>query len=435
MKKKLSVIIIILFSYLSFGQVGINTQNPQGIFNVDGSKNNALTGLPTTIQQKDDFTVLSDGRVGIGTTQPNSYSMLDIISDNKGIAIPRVELNTSTQDLNSDGDNDVSNQPKGLLVYNPDNIINGLPQGFYFWNGAEWRNVDNSTAVEPSITNILCSTATLSPSSYYAGVSYSGNMKISYTGGNGGSYQAGSSVIINGLTFTLRSGKLEYGSGELVFSVSGIPTVSSPIATNIPINTALVPFLTSAQTCTATIGDTEGADIKVAATMGPLFATTDPSAGFHRYITSPDGKFSVRVVINSGGYFANADLQVRSNIGAPTIMWNANVQYAGGGYMLFANNSITFPSQGVWYGNGGGAGNILGSLIDNAWGDPDVYYVSPEWRRYSWTNTDPADKTMYILTFMMGAPTPNDVANAVNCPSGTCTKTKAFLRLEQIKAQ
>lgn len=62
--KKNHIILLIMFtlSINAFSQVGINTKNPQGIFNIDGGKNNVETGIPSTTQQLDDFVVTSDGK-------------------------------------------------------------------------------------------------------------------------------------------------------------------------------------------------------------------------------------------------------------------------------------------------------------------------------------------------------------------------------------
>lgn len=151
-------------------------------------------------------------------------------------------------------------------------------------------------------------------------------------------------------------------------------------------------------------------------------------------MTSPDGKYSVRAVINQGGAFSETDLQIRSNVGTPTIMANLNTQYVNGA-ITYGNNGTTFPVVGKWYGNGGGSGTTFYEGITQAWGDPDVYFVSPEYRRYTWTSTDSNDKTMYIMTFMMGAPSPALIANATNCPNGVCTSTKVYLKIEQIVAE
>ena len=52
-------------------------------------------------------------QVGIGTNSPNQESILDIVSTTKGVLIPRVNLTSTTLDLDSTGGN-----PKGLLVFN-----------------------------------------------------------------------------------------------------------------------------------------------------------------------------------------------------------------------------------------------------------------------------------------------------------------------------
>lgn len=61
-----------LISSLVYSQVGITTPNPQGIFHVDGAKDNPATGTPTVAQQQNDFTVTPTGSVGIGLTAPSN---------------------------------------------------------------------------------------------------------------------------------------------------------------------------------------------------------------------------------------------------------------------------------------------------------------------------------------------------------------------------
>lgn len=77
----------LLIGGMTFAQVGINTANPQGMFNIDAAKNNATTGTPTSTQTTDDFTILADGKVGIGTTVPSS--LLDI---NGGVTFREIEV-------------------------------------------------------------------------------------------------------------------------------------------------------------------------------------------------------------------------------------------------------------------------------------------------------------------------------------------------------
>ncbi|MDH2208544.1 MULTISPECIES: hypothetical protein [Empedobacter] len=372
-------------------------------------------------------------QVGIGTNQPDASAALDVTATNKGILVPRVTLTSNTLQLSS------AANATGLLVYN----IGGtgaLAGGYYFWNGSEWRTIDNTTSAVPTIGSIQCTSASLTPSTYIAGTPYTGNLKINYTNGNGATYQTGASKTVNGLTFKLRAGKLEYGNGELVFSVSGTPTVSSPVATTIPIDNTIIPFLDSSMTCSATVGEVENADISQSASIGPLYLNVGEKLGgldvYHRFVTSPDGKFSVRVKIEKGYSFGSADINIRSNVGTPTIMWNNSTQYVTSGNIVYGDNATTFSAQGLWSGNGGGSGSTFSGGFNSAWSDPDVYYGSPEYRRYTWTTTDSSDRTTYIFTFMLGAPSPNNLANDTNCPlpAGICTSTKAFLKIEQIKA-
>ena len=63
---------LILLSGTAFSQVGINTKNPQGVFNIDGGKDNPETGnAHTAEQQLNDLTVLDNGNMGLGTINPS----------------------------------------------------------------------------------------------------------------------------------------------------------------------------------------------------------------------------------------------------------------------------------------------------------------------------------------------------------------------------
>lgn len=239
--KKLILCIIVCISTAIYSQVGINTLNPQGTFHVDGGKDNPSTGIPSMMQQTNDFIVTPTGRVGIGTTEPSLSSVLDITAIDKGVLIPRIALTSPTDQVT------IPSPATGLLVYNTG--VGALAyKGFVFWNGTEWRSINNTTTINPSITGLNCSGAASSPQIFTSGVPYSGTLAVPYSNGNGGSYQGGSTFTQNGLTFTLNPGTLNIGNGSIIYSVAGTPNFSSPSTVSVPIS-----FL--GYNCNAVIGN------------------------------------------------------------------------------------------------------------------------------------------------------------------------------------
>ena len=115
MKSKFYTIFALAIGTLSFAQVGINTQNPQGVFNIDGGKNNAVTGVPTAAQLADDFIVTTSGSAGIGAI-PDASAILELnvsqlaSGSQKGFLGPRVAL-TAYNDAST-----IPNPALGLLV-------------------------------------------------------------------------------------------------------------------------------------------------------------------------------------------------------------------------------------------------------------------------------------------------------------------------------
>jgi hypothetical protein len=76
-------------------------------------------------------------QVGIGTTTPNSSSVLDISSTDKGMLIPRVTL------LETNNTNPISNPADGLMVYNTADT-NDVTIGFYYWKTDKWLKLQSN---------------------------------------------------------------------------------------------------------------------------------------------------------------------------------------------------------------------------------------------------------------------------------------------------
>jgi hypothetical protein len=334
-------------------------------------------------------------QVGIGTETPDPAAILDVVSVDKGVLIPRVSLQSITFDL--DGQ---PGQPSGLLVYNTGG---NLAEGFYFWNGSEWENLESSSVVAPSIATLECNNALLEPPTFTAGSPYIGIMKVPYTGGNGGKYPGGTAWITSTskdnptLRASLKAGRLEQGRGYLVYDVVGVPNASSPAGANFPISFGSL-------SCEVKVGYTESATMTSSYSVGPLIPPTD-GIGYQRAVTSFDGKFSVRFFVPRGGSYKDGQLQIRHNTkGGVVIMWNGFTTRQPP--VSMAGNQFTLPAANVW--------------SSGSWGAAELTVA--EQRSYIWMTTDVQEKTVYHLTLMAGS---SD--NSLN-------RNIIYMKIEQIQA-
>jgi hypothetical protein len=80
------------------------------------------------------ITYAQTGSVGIGTSIPNESAILDLVSSNKGMMMPKVSLNPS----NASDYSFMATQPTtSLLVYNTNTAFPG-GTGIYYWDGVKW---------------------------------------------------------------------------------------------------------------------------------------------------------------------------------------------------------------------------------------------------------------------------------------------------------
>ena len=93
---------------------------------------------------------------GIGTNTPNEHSVLELVSNNKGLLLPRLSLTSSGTFLNGSA----TASDNSLLVYNTSTVTNtGLSgPGFYYWAGGatgNWNLIGSggAAAVAATVTN------------------------------------------------------------------------------------------------------------------------------------------------------------------------------------------------------------------------------------------------------------------------------------------
>ncbi|MFC7348171.1 hypothetical protein ACFQO9_15745 [Chryseobacterium zhengzhouense] len=83
------------------------------------------------------------GSVGIGTDSPDASAVLDLLSSNKGIMIPKVSLNPANV---SDFSFMASSPTESLLIYNTNAAFPG-GKGIYYWDGVRWSYYFNSANI------------------------------------------------------------------------------------------------------------------------------------------------------------------------------------------------------------------------------------------------------------------------------------------------
>ncbi|QBA19687.1 hypothetical protein EU348_00300 [Chryseobacterium indologenes] len=96
-------------------------------------------------------------QVGIGLNNPDTNTILDVYSTNKGLLIPRVQL-LGTDDITTISVTSSTNSPEqGTLVYNllnsgtsPNNVFQDT---FYIWTGTQWESIGETADVHTEINN------------------------------------------------------------------------------------------------------------------------------------------------------------------------------------------------------------------------------------------------------------------------------------------
>jgi hypothetical protein len=165
---------------------------------------------------------------------PDTSALLDVQSTSRGMLLPR--MTTAQRDA-------IQNPANGLAIYNLDtDCIDFFDQSFW------------SCACAGKITSLNCTP--VSSVSLFNGFSVNTTLSLTYTGGNGGAYQAFTvnSTGVSGLTLTYNAGMFRYGSGELVFTLSGTPTSTgtASFALNLAGQSCVMSLPVTTFSCTST---------------------------------------------------------------------------------------------------------------------------------------------------------------------------------------
>jgi hypothetical protein len=159
---------------------------------------------------------LSQVAVNNTGASPDGSAMLDVNSESKGILIPRVTLNSVTDNLTP-----VNIPANGLLVFNQGGNV---AQGFYFWSGQKWSNLTSIETVENIVNGSNESSAFGEVYEYNTIGAYS-SISIP-SAGSYGSWTTGSQGDINGIS---------YSTSGFIIESPGMYSVSFTATTQVPV--------------------------------------------------------------------------------------------------------------------------------------------------------------------------------------------------------
>ncbi|WP_010254629.1 hypothetical protein [Myroides injenensis] len=105
------------------------------------------------------FSLAQEGKptlpgVGIGTKTPSKSAQLEISADDKGILIPRLDLEGETTFFKAGGGDKTYNI--GMLVYHKNSKNTDLVEGFYSWTGTKWDRITSQS----ELTKVILETKT-----------------------------------------------------------------------------------------------------------------------------------------------------------------------------------------------------------------------------------------------------------------------------------
>ncbi len=74
-------------------------------------------------------------QVGIGTNNPDPSAQLHVMAEHRGVLIPNVKLNTTTDNVSP-----IAAPAESLLVFNTATVADVTP-GYYYWLKGKWNRM------------------------------------------------------------------------------------------------------------------------------------------------------------------------------------------------------------------------------------------------------------------------------------------------------
>ncbi|MDH6250621.1 hypothetical protein M2347_000348 [Chryseobacterium sp. H1D6B] len=163
-------------------------------------------------------------QVGIGTLTPDTSTILDLASSNKGLLIPRVQL-SGTNDTTTVSVASSSGSPdQGMLVYNllnagisPNNV---LQDTFYIWTGTAWEAIGEVADTRTEINNRNTTQILFAGSPAASTIAYTPAAYTTWTTMNFSTEIADNGNVHNNGTFTAPATGLYSFSGIIQLSIS-----------------------------------------------------------------------------------------------------------------------------------------------------------------------------------------------------------------------
>ncbi|MFS4471155.1 hypothetical protein [Chryseobacterium sp. T20] len=351
MKKNLLLAgLLTTFSLVAKSQVGINTTNPQGVFNIDGLKNNPTTGVPTAAQAKDDLVTTSNGNLGLGVINPGTTLDVNGAITNRETALAisgnavTIPANVSLVKLTGAATGNVAisafaapNPGQRLIVYNNTTggfgatldgvtIPNNTTMEFVFTNSF-WRSIDGGMLIAGP-TNIYTANGTLA-----------GNRVVT---------TQGNLLSFNNVANTVSIGT---GGNETIVRANGFSR-GSYIATGGNANLNMYVDDNGKATLT-TSGNNTGMDIG-AATADPVNILTNNT---QRVIVTGTGNIGVNIPAPDASAILDIN-GINRGILLPRVLLNSitdgsTVPNPANGLVVYNNNASMAPYKtGIYYNSG-----------------------------------------------------------------------------------